>query len=228
MSEAFSPTARVAAPLGTGTLADATTKPSPVLFSGEVGRVIACPADGTVRVAVGDVEWPAQRALSCLVEPMVGDRVLVASAGEEAFVLAVLDRLLPGEAALSVAGASRVALTAPQLAVEAREGLALKAGAALEIEAPRLRIGADTLALVGRLVTFIADQLRATARLSETVAEQIAVQAGERTTLVRGTDVSEAGMLVQTIDTIASTTATTAVLVAKEDVRFDGKRVTVG
>ncbi|MGU3492573.1 DUF3540 domain-containing protein [Xanthobacteraceae bacterium A53D] len=170
----------------------------------------------------------AQRAYSCLIEPQAGDVVLLASAGETPYVLAVLSRLLPDAAALSVPGARALGIAAQRLELQGGEVLALQSAKDVEIRGAALRIRTDLFALVGRAVSLIADRLRTTARRSETVAEQIAIQAGERTSLVRGPDISEAGLLVQKVEGVASTTATTAVLVAKEDVRFDGKRVTVG
>lgn len=192
------------------------------------GRVIEVGTDGRVRVAAGATEQWAMRAFSCLVEPMAGDRVLLAQVEGEAHVLAVLDRLLPGTATLSVPGGERLTVAAPHLAFAAGETLALVAARDLTIESRTVGIRARAVSLVGRLVTVVADHLRSTARRHEAVADQIAVQAQSRVALVRDTDVLEAGTVMQSVAGITSTTAATAVLVAKEDVRFDGKRVTVG
>lgn len=190
-------------------------------------RVIELCSDGRVRVAVGDAEYRAARAFSCLIEPAVGDRVLLVHERGESFVLAVLDRMLPFTAALSVPGVERLTLAAPRLALTG-ETLTLAAAQDVSIESRTVGIRAHAFSLVGRLVTVVADHLRSTARRREVVADQIAVQAQSRVTLVRDTDVLEAGTVVHQVSGIASTTATTAILVAKEDVRFDGKRVTVG
>jgi len=66
-------------------------------IDGDWGQLsaVVCGKDARgVRVSTGALRLDAQRALSCLVEPEVGDRVLVARSGEtgEAFVLAVLAR----------------------------------------------------------------------------------------------------------------------------------------
>ncbi len=193
-------------------------------------RVLAVEPDGRVTVAIGEAEMPAARALSCLVEPAAGDRVLLAQVDGESFVLAVLDRREPGPAPVSVSvpGAERVTLSAPHLGLVAGETLALSAAREVTIDSRTLSLRAHALSLVARLTTLVADHLRSTARRREIVADQIAVQAQGRTTLVRDLDVHEAGTLVQTVAGISSATAATAVMVAQEDLRFDGKRVTVG
>ncbi|WP_454915554.1 DUF3540 domain-containing protein [Xanthobacter sediminis] len=191
------------------------------------GRVFALDAAQTVGVAIGDDRVWAQRSLSCLLVPEAGDRVLVARVDGEAFVLAVLDRLLPDTMTLSVPNARHVVLSAPDITLQAGDRLAMR-GREATLDGGNVRILAASFSLVGRMATFVADLLRTTARHSETVAEQVTMQAGERTTRVKGTDVSEVGTHVQHVEQISLETAHSAVLTAKEDLRFDGTRVTVG
>ncbi|MCP5141729.1 MAG: DUF3540 domain-containing protein [Gammaproteobacteria bacterium] len=63
-------------------------------------------------------------AASCLLQPRVGDRVLVTDS--PALVLAVLERTESAEATLSVPGASRLRVTQARIALEATEELALR------------------------------------------------------------------------------------------------------
>lgn len=190
-------------------------------------RVFAVEADGRIGVAIGDERLWARQALSCLLVPEAGDRVLVARADGEVFVLAVLDRLLPDAMALAVPGARRVVLAAPDVAIQGAERLTLQ-GREATVDGETVRVLATSFSLVGRVAAFIADLLRTTARRSETVADAVAVQAGERTTRITGADVSEVGTLVRNVDQVSVETAHSAVVSAKEDLRFDGTRVTVG
>lgn len=190
------------------------------------GRVFALDGE-TVGVTVGDDPVWAQRSLSCLIAPEAGDRVLVARVDGEAFVLAVLDRLLPDTMTLSVPAARHLVVSAPDVTLQAGGQLAMR-GREATLDGGDVRILARSFSLVGRLATFVADRLRSTARHSETVAEQVSMQAGERTTRVKGADVSEVGTHVQRVEQVSVETAHTAVMTAKEDLRFDGTRVTVG
>ncbi len=185
-----------------------------------VARVLSLGSDGKIILADDAGPRPARRAYSCLISPAVGDRVVAAQFGDALYVLAILDRLMPDQATVSVPGATSLTVTANEIALRADRDVSLSACS--------VSVQAGTFSLVGRLVTLVADHLRSTARRREVVADQIAVQAQSRVAVVRDTDVLEAGTVVQSVAGITSTTATTAVLVAKEDVRFDGKRVTVG
>jgi hypothetical protein len=153
-------------------LAGALELPLGVTFAAEV----AGPADGggwTVRA--GGRAWPATPALSCLVEPEAGDRVLCCTLdgadGASCHVLAVLARPAGGALRLHVDGDLRIA---------ARGALALSAGAearvdaaAVAIETPRFDVHADEASLVSRSLNFVAETCAKTVRQLRVVGEQL-------------------------------------------------------
>ncbi|WP_164738460.1 DUF3540 domain-containing protein [Aquabacter cavernae] len=190
------------------------------------GRVLA--VAGGLRVAVEEDEVAARRAFGCLVEPAVGDRVLVAQVGGEVFILSVLDRLVGDAARVSVPGGAELTVSAPTLNLEAGQRLVLAGAEDALVRGRRVTIQAETLSFVGRLLSQVMDQVRSVVRRQETTARTVVLHADERTTIVRGADVVQAGTLVQQVDTVSSSSAATAVIVAREDVRLDAKRVTVG
>ncbi len=77
----------------------------------------------------------ARAAVSCLVRPAVGDRVLVSDSGEEVFILHILAREPGGRASLSVPGADEVRLEQDRVTLLAREHLALHSLRDLELAA---------------------------------------------------------------------------------------------
>lgn len=191
------------------------------------GRVLAVEADGRIDLVMGDERAWGRRALSCLIEPEAGDRVLVAPADGEIFVLAVLDRLLPDAMTLSAPAARKLVIAGPDVTVEAAGQLAVR-GREARVEGEKVHILAHSFSLVGRLATFVAELVRTSAHRSEMVADEVALQAGERTTRVTGADVSQVGTHVQNVEQVNVETAHSTVMTAKEDLRFDGTRVTVG
>lgn len=191
------------------------------------GRVLDAKEDGILAVAAGEDTLTAKRSLSCLLEPAVGDKVLLARVDHETFVLAVLDRLLPDAMTLSVRGAKRLVLSAPAIEVSAEDRLALR-GRETTMQGERVHLLAKSFNLVGQMVAFVSDVLRSTAGRNEVVADQIMTRAGDRATFVSGADVSEIGTLVQNVEQVSTHTAQTSIMTAEEDLRFDGKRVTVG
>lgn len=77
----------------------------------------------------------ARVAVSCLVRPAVGDRVLVSGNGGERFILHILAREPGGRASLGVPGAGEVCLEQDRLTLLARERLALRSLADLDMTA---------------------------------------------------------------------------------------------
>src|SRR5690348_13888334 len=99
----------------------------------EFGEVVAKDERG-LRVRTSLAEFAAQRAVSCLVEPKVGDRVLVASEeGGESFVLAVLAR--KEKAAMEIAAEGDLVLraNAGKVQIMAQEGVDIVAGAPVQV-----------------------------------------------------------------------------------------------
>jgi len=83
-------------------------------------------ADGLLRLDDGRA---AQPALSCLLQPMVGDQVVVWQGPDQAYVTQILLRTaeaMAAEAVLSVAGHSRLSIRQAQLDLTASEVLKLR------------------------------------------------------------------------------------------------------
>ncbi|HYZ31930.1 MAG TPA: DUF3540 domain-containing protein [Crenalkalicoccus sp.] len=119
----------------------------------------------------------ARRAFSCLVQPESGDRVLVAAAGEEAFVLAVLERrggrpmtlALPDGATLA-APAGRLAVAAETLVLEARRGQV--AVQELGLSGKRLDARLGRIALVAEAIETLAERVLGRFRRSYRFVEE--------------------------------------------------------
>lgn len=127
--------------------------PSRRSFSRPRAAAPAC-ADALVRESLPGDGWrlddgrSAHQAVSCLVTPQAGDRVLLAEASDgRLYVLHVLDREDRASATLAVPGAQRMAIRQPDVDVLANRSLALRAGQEVEITAVQgsLRLSARDL-----------------------------------------------------------------------------------
>ena len=179
--------------------------------------------DGSFLIGAG---VRARTAASCLVSPAQGDRVLVAQSGQETFVLAVLERAR-ADAPLPLLAGSDARIEAGTLAIEAKREL--------DLVAPKITLTAPALSLVGKALSFIADavtevfgQVRTSAQTVDMAADRIATRAHDRSTVIAGTETEQLGMLVQTVEGTASQRSFSTIIVAEEDVRMDGKRITSG
>jgi len=179
------------------------------------------------KIDVRDYEGHERRAFSCLVEPQPGDTVLVANIGGEPMVLAVLVRPGLGDAIL--------ALPDPAAALTVRaQAVSIEAATLIEMAAPDiglrargLRLTADAFSVIAKLALLAGDKLRSLARDQMTSAERISVQATQRVTNIDEVDIERARIRVKEAD-LSSARAQTAVVQARDDLRFDGKRVLIG
>ncbi|MCX4246563.1 DUF3540 domain-containing protein [Paraliomyxa miuraensis] len=141
----------------------------------------------------GDEPRIAERAASCLLEPMVGDRVWFVEEGEECFVTAVLRRAegagparlrVDGDAelcadgklsvtgdALELHGRQRVDLHADELLLRARQGRALVDECSMVLRELFAHAGQATV--VGTMVELLAEHVRSHSKTSRKVVEQL-------------------------------------------------------
>lgn len=144
----------------------------------------------------------AVRAVSCLVEPQAGDRVL-ASAGEGgAHVLHILARTDGDDARLSVHGATGLSLRQGRIALHAAESLELASGVDASVSAV-----SGTLSLAGR-------------NLFSTFADTIVEQASHR--------IGKVGQFLLEARQLLRLHGEHALITAERDVKVDAERISVG
>jgi hypothetical protein len=192
------------------------------------GCVLKVEADGSLAIDLGGRLVSARRAASCLLEPAAGDRVLVACSECEHYILAVLDR--PGTAPASLSAhvpSDATILRGAEIVIRAGRAISLEAPAAT-VQVRRFQLFADAMGFVGGLLTQAVERWRTAASHVEVVSTEISTKAARRISLIEETDVLQAGAQVQTFATASVTSAQSVVVAAKEDLRLDGERVTVG
>lgn len=189
-------------------------------------RVIDC-FDRGVTVAIDDERVTAIVAFGCLVQPAPGDRVLLYRNGGEAYVLSVLERLLPAPAVLALPGKAALQIEGSSLTLSAQDRIGL-AAPSMEIVSPRFSLVSDTLTMLGKLATIVADTLRFSSRTQETTADRVAVRAQDRISIIDRTDILRTDCLVEEVKSVSTTSANSAIIATREELRLDGKRVTVG
>lgn len=145
----------------------------------------------------------ARRALSCVVEPLVGDRVAAASASDGCvFILHVLERLAPGTASLSVAGASGLQVRQQSIALHAGKQLVLSSAGDVD-------------------VTAATGSLRLSARnLFVSVIDSIVEQANHY--------VGKFAQCLLDARSLLRITGGDAIVTATRDVKIDGERINLG
>ena len=205
--------------LQTGTAGDET--------SVATGKVTNDLGEAGLEIEIGDEIVAARVGFGCLVQPIAGDRVLVARTPGGTFVLSVLERLVPDSATLALRSGGALRVEASDIRLVARQEASIDAPH-VDVRAERFNVIADSLTLLGRVGNWIAETLRISAKTQETVADTLSATALDRVTIVERADVLRAASVSQTIDNVAITSAPAVVIATTEDLRLDGKRVTVG
>lgn len=138
----------------------------------EVGTVIGS-TGRSFRVRVGSGDYEAKRAVSCLVEPELGDRVLLALHDEGCHVLAVLDR--EGEAPTRIVAEGDLELSAPagRFTVAAQEGVYVVTPGDAALASGKVSVTAEEGSMAIGTLSYLGEQLVAQVGRVKTVARSV-------------------------------------------------------
>lgn len=88
-------------------------------------------------VSTGHRYW-LKPAFGCLLQPAIGDTVLISVAGDNGYILTVLERTQPQASELRVSGNMQLCVPDGALSIETRDGTVLDAGSLLAIKTDKL------------------------------------------------------------------------------------------
>ncbi|WP_377828175.1 DUF3540 domain-containing protein [Bradyrhizobium lupini] len=190
-------------------------------------HVVSVSDDGTeMEVEVAGARHTATVAVGCLIRPIPWDRVLLFANVEQAFVVTVLERAASNDGMLGLPGCRNISIEGETITIAARQRISFCADS-IDLQAKLFAVLANKGTWIGKLYTIIADRVRCSARTQETSAELLTVKAGERVSVIDRIDSLQTETHVIRVTGIASETAHSKVITVSEDLRLDGKRVTV-
>jgi Protein of unknown function (DUF3540) len=201
----------------------------------EMGRVIEA-GGGLLRVRAAACEYEAKRALSCLVEPIADDIVLVALAPNgAAYVLAVLEREEGARVTLSAEGELTLRQRHGRLTIAAQDGIDLVAaedislmGRALRVTAAEGSVVVEKLAVVGGAVLAELDRVKLVAHTFDAVLDRLSQRVRNAFRDVEETDQVRAERIDYTATSTMSLHAENAVVTAEQLVKIDGEQIHLG
>lgn len=169
----------------------------------------------------------ASRAVSCLVKPQPDDEVLVVTLERRTMILAVLSRAGLGDATLSLPDtAANLAISAPRLDLDASARLGLSAPE-VAVTSRRFHLVTDVLTQISRLASVIGEALTTVVGRQSTVAQRVELTAQDRHAAVAGIDSERIGTHVSQTE-LTTVSAAVETHLARDDIRLDAKRVTIG
>ncbi|MFK4532262.1 hypothetical protein ABIA00_000445 [Bradyrhizobium ottawaense] len=190
-------------------------------------RVVSVSDDGTaVEVELAGARHRATVAVGCLVRPMPQDIVLLFAEVKQVFVVTVLERTASGGGMVRLPGGRKMSIEGETVTLAARRRLSLRADG-IDLQAKVFAVLANKGTWIGKLYTLIAERVQSSARIQEASAEQLTVKAVERVAVIERLDSLRTETQAIRVTGIASETAHSKVIAVSEDLRLDGKRVTV-
>jgi hypothetical protein len=187
-----------------------------------------------VRTSVGAVL--ARRAVSCLVEPEAGDRVLVAGLeGDEFWLLAVLEREGGGAVRLAPEGDLELRLSKGRFSVAAQGGIDLATGGdiavasgSLDVHTDRARVTAGVMEYLGATLSAEVERLKVFAIRCEELFETLSQRVKRSYRTVSERDQLRAEQIDYAARENLSLHGKNAVVTARELVKLDGEQIHLG
>ena len=202
----------------------------------ETYGTVASTAGAALVVRVGDREVTARRAVSCLVEPVVGDRVLCALS-DESFVLAVLvkgERRDPG-VTLSFDGDVTLRSRGGKVAVVASEAVTLASGKKVEVSAPELEVRAmktsffsASLSYIGRTLDAEIDRVTVVAQTVDRTIDRVRERLKRSFRTIEEIEQVKAKELDVDVEGNVSVHADNTIMSSEKLVKIDGEQIHLG
>ena len=199
------------------------------------GRVIALEGErfGVVG-STGQRYWLAA-AFSCLVRPVVGDKVLISLEGADGYILSVLERTIAQPTRLRLDGDLQISVPAGSLSIEARDGVHLDAGHALLVQADQANVVLQSAQLSATVVQASGQRLQShwllrhdSAGVHSQKAARHQAEYGDSRRQIQGHEEVLAGSLRQRVKGDWSVQAQSLDLDAQQCVCIDGDQIKLG
>jgi hypothetical protein len=191
--------------------------------------------EGQLWLRAGDRELAADRAVSCLVEPEPGDRVLVATGETDCVVLAVLSRPGDGAPCISAPGNLAIRLGRGRLSLAARDGVEVTTPRELAVSAASVALRAlegsvvvETLRLLGSRLHAEISKVRLVAAEVDSLAERVRARVKRSYRFIEEFDQVRAEHLDYRARGVARVHGENTVITAAEIAKLDGEQILVG
>lgn len=191
-----------------------------------------------VRVGEGPsrAEYEAKRAVSCLLDPVLGDHVLLAVFGDgSAFVLAVLERTEDGPATASLDRDLTLRVPNGQINLVAKDGVGIVStgdvsivGAAVDVKAAEGRLSIDRVAVLGRQLLAEVATVKLVAGAVDSVLDRWVQKVKRAYRTVEELDQVRAKRVDYTAEKSMHLHAENALVTAGELVKLDGEHIHLG
>lgn len=180
--------------------------------------------------------YQARRSVSCLLEPLVGDKVLLVTDTEGGdYVLAVLERSADQLATLNLPGDTQINAQTGRLSLSARDGIAMASAreiamqsGSLKVEALKGEVTVHELSLVGEAWRSCVDRVKSVGKTFDSILERCHQRVSRSYRVVDEMDQVKAGQIDYQADSSLQLHAKYTLMTADELVKVDGEQIHLG
>ena len=190
----------------------------------------------TVAVQTDTARYRALCAPSCLLQPEIGDKVLLVTDAEgDDYVLAVLARVGGNGARLSLPANTEMQTQGGTLKISGPDGLALQSARQVSLQAAQLRVDAlqgdvtiHQLTIVGEAWKSCIDTVKTVGRSFDSILERFHSQVGRSYRKVEELDQVKAGQIDYQADSSLQLHGKYTLVTADELVKMDAEQIHLG
>lgn len=211
----------------------AALKEKPLALQQQYGEITQ--TGELLSVRVGDGSLRAQRAASCLLTPLVGDKVLLVSDQQYAYVLAVLERAQANQATLDLPGDTQIRTAGGRLRLTARDGIGMETASDVSLLSTRLNVSAieaevlvNSMSFTGDLLRGCIDRIKLVGRSFDSVLERYYQRVSRSYRHIDEIDQVKAAQIHYEAKNTLSLHAKNTLMTADELVKVDAEQIHMG
>ena len=201
----------------------------------EYGRVTGSEGRFSM-VETGSARVRATKSVSCLIEPVTGDTVLISIAPSgRCYILGILERENVGPASVVFEGDVEFKAKEGRFRVAAQEGIDLVSAKGTALVSPELSINSvqadvsiQQLSFFGTFMQGQIQKIRLIGQACDSVFERVSQRVRRCYRWVDELDQLKAGQVNYLVKKLMSLRGKYSVLTAEEDVRIDGDKILMG
>jgi len=210
-------------------------QPEDFLVFHEFGHITGLQEDAFI-VDAGSGRYVAKKAVSCLLEPRMGARVLlVGDATGECYILSVLEHGIDKKSSIQFDGDAEVVTRNGRLQIAAQKGIDLATvdniglvSSGLNVHSNGAEVSISRLSYRGSSMFAQIGKIKVLAATIESAARRLTQKIKQSYRTVEDLDQVKAGKLEYRAEKLMAFRGKYSMFTAEEDVRIDGERIHLG
>ncbi|MDA8601999.1 DUF3540 domain-containing protein [Gammaproteobacteria bacterium] len=186
-------------------------------------------------IQLGGVVSRATLSVSCLVQPLPGDIVLVSSGLKSCHILAILERVSGADVSISFEGSAKLIAANGDIEIYSDESVEIRGAKGIQVSSDLLSINSTNAqmhckeaSVFGGSLNTVWNEVRNVVDTLSTVAERAIQSLGSSFRVISGIDQKKCQDSVAIVERVSVQRSNDAVITARRDIKIDGERIHMG